>query len=50
MLETNDLLQGRSSEQAAKELDSFLTSISLEESQLLLVTPPEMTLGAWVPS
>ena len=50
MLGTNDLLQGRSPEQAAERLDRFLLCISLDRSKILLIAPPPMTLGAWVPS
>lgn len=49
MLGTNDLLQGRSPEQAAEKLERFLSGISLDRSKLLLIAPPPMTLGAWVP-
>ena len=49
MLGTNDLLQGRSPEQAAEKLERFLSSISLERRKLLLIAPPSVTLGAWVP-
>ena len=50
MLGTNDLLQGRSPEQAAVSLKRFLSGISLDRSKILLIAPPPMTLGAWVPS
>ena len=50
MLGTNDLLQGRSPEQAAGRLERFLSGISLGRSKLLLVAPPPMVLGEWVPS
>ena len=50
MLGTNDLLHGRSPEQAAGRLERFLSGISLERSKLLLIAPPPMTLGAWVPN
>jgi lysophospholipase L1-like esterase len=50
MLGTNDLLQGRSPEQAVERLEQFLTSISLDQSKILLIAPPPVTLGAWVPS
>ena len=42
MLGTNDLLQGRSSEQAAERLERFLTSVPLERSKILLIAPPPM--------
>ena len=50
MLGTNDLLQGRSPEQAAERLDRFLSGVSLDRSKILLIAPPPMTLGEWVPS
>ena len=50
MLGTNDLLQGRSPKQAAEELEHFLSGISLDRSKILLIAPPPMTRGAWVPS
>ena len=50
MLGTNDLLQGRSPEQAVERLERFLTSLSLDQSKILLIAPPPVTLGAWVPS
>ena len=49
MLGTNDLLQGRSPEQAA-ELERFFSGISLDRSKILLIAPPPVTLGAWVPN
>ena len=49
MLGTNDLLQGRSPEQAAEELEHFLSGISLDRRKILLIAPPPMTRGAWVP-
>ena len=50
MLGTNDLLQGRSPEQAAGRLERFLSGISPERSKLLLIAPPPVALGEWVPS
>ena len=50
MLGTNDLLQGRSPEQAVERLEHFLSGVSLDRSKLLLIAPPPMALGAWVPS
>lgn len=50
MLGVNDLLQGRSPEQAAERLEHFLSGISLEKSKILLIAPPPVALGAWVPS
>ena len=50
MLGTNDLLQGRGPEQAAGRLERFLSGISLDRSRILLIAPPPVTLGEWVPS
>ena len=50
MLGTNDLLQGRSPEQAAERLERFLSNIPLDRSKILLIAPPPVTFGAWVPS
>lgn len=50
MLGTNDLLQGRSPEQAAERLERFLSGVSLDRSKILLIAPLQVTLGAWVPS
>ena len=50
MLGTNDLLQGRSPEQSAVSLKRFLSGISLNRSKILLIAPPPVQLGAWVPS
>ena len=50
MLGTNDLLQGRSPEQAAERLERFLTIVPLDQNKILLIAPPPMSLGEWVPS
>lgn len=50
MLGTNDLLQGRSPEQATERLERFLTAVPLDRSKILLIAPPPMALGEWVPS
>ena len=50
MLGTNDLLQGRSPEQAAERLERFLAAIPLDQNKILLIAPPPVSLGAWVPS
>ena len=49
MIGINDLLQGRSPEQAAVRLEQFLSGICLERNKLLLIAPPPMQRGAWVP-
>ena len=50
MLGINDLLQGCSQTQAAERLEQFLSDISLDRNKILLIAPPPVTLGAWVPS
>ena len=50
MLGTNDLLQGCSPKQAAEGLERFLSGLPLDQSKILLIAPPPVTLGAWVPS
>ena len=47
MLGTNDLLQGASAEEAAARMEAFLSRLS---RKCLLVCPPPMQRGAWVPS
>lgn len=50
LLGTNDLLQGISPEQAAGRLEHFLSGVSLDRNKILLIAPPPMALGGWVPS
>lgn len=50
MLGINDLLQGRSPEQAAERLERFLVGISLDQGKILLIAPPSVALGTWMPS
>ena len=50
MLGTNDLLQVRSSEKSAERLERFLSGISLDRGKILLIAPPPVKRGAWVPS
>ena len=50
MLGTNNLLQGCSSDDAARRLERFLSGISLDRGKLLLIAPPPMAPGEWVPS
>lgn len=50
MLGTNDLLQGRSPEEAAEQLEHFLSGIALDRCNILLIAPPPMALGEWVPN
>ena len=48
MLGTNDLLQGASATLAAERMEAFLSP--LERGKLLLIAPPPMGMGEWVPS
>lgn len=50
MLGTNDLLQGASAQDTARRMESFLTQIIPHCGDLLLVAPPPMQRGAWVPA
>ena len=50
MLGTNDLLQGRSPEQAAAKLERFLAAVPLDRSKILLISSPPMVMGEWVPN
>lgn len=50
MLGTNDLLQGASAREAAARMDAFLNPLLPNCKQILLVTPPPMKHGAWVPT
>ena len=50
MLGTNDLLQGNRPETVTKRMEAFLTGLELDRSEILLIAPPPMQLGQWVPS
>lgn len=50
MLGTNDLLQGSSAREAAAQMKAFLTLLLPLCKQILLVAPPPMKRGAWVPT
>lgn len=50
MLGTNDLLQGASAQDTARRMGGFLTQIIPHCGDLLLVAPPPMQRGAWVPA
>lgn len=47
MLGTNDLLEGARAEEAASRMEMFLTKCAMPLT--LLVSPPPMKRGAWVP-
>ena len=40
----------RSPEQAAARLERFLSDISLDRSKILVIAPPPVKRGAWVPN
>ena len=50
MLGTNDLLQGASAIEAAARMEAFLNHLLPHCKQILLVAPPPMKRGAWVPT
>ena len=50
MLGTNDLLQGTAVDEAVIRMESFLQRVDLGPSRILLIGPPIMQLGEWVPS
>ena len=50
MLGTNELLQGASAQEVAAKMEAFLTPLLPWQKQLLLVSPPPMKRGAWVPT
>ena len=50
MLGTNDLLQGASAKDAATRMEAFLSPLLPRCKQILLVSPPPMKRGAWVPA
>lgn len=50
MLGTNDLLQGLSPEMAAAKLERSVQKIPFFSEQILLIAPPPMALGEWVPN
>ena len=50
MLGTNDLLQGASTKEAAARMKTFLNSLLPHCKQVLLVAPPPMKRGVWVPT
>ena len=49
MLGTNDLLQGASAKEAADRMEAFLNQLLPHCKQVLLICPPPMKRGDWVP-
>ena len=50
MLGGNDLLQGNPVNDVVNRMESFIQHIALDKSKILLIGPPPMQLGAWVPA
>ncbi len=50
MLGTNDLLQGASAKEAAVRMEAFLVPLLPHCKNILLIAPPPMKRGAWVPT
>ena len=50
MLGSNDLLQGNSVDAVTERMEHFLSTVDLERSRILLISPPPMQLGVWVPT
>lgn len=50
MLGTNDLLNSRTPETATAKMERFLRRITLEHWKILLIAPPTMCYGEWVPA
>ena len=50
MLGTNDLLQGATAEITAARMEAFLHPLISCGTNILLVSPPPMKRGAWVPT
>lgn len=50
MLGGNDLLQGNPVDVVVNRMEQFLKHINLDKSKILLIGPPPMKLGEWVPT
>lgn len=50
MLGTNDLLQGASARETADRMEAFLIPLLPHCKKILLLCPPPMKRGAWVPT
>ena len=50
MLGTNDLLQGASTKEVVARMEAFLNQLLPHCNGILLVAPPPMKRGAWVPT
>ena len=50
MLGTNDLLQGSTAKEATTRMEAFLKNLLPQCKKVLLIAPPSMKRGAWVPT
>ena len=50
MLGTNDLLQGATARETAERMGAFLADAQVRWGEVLLICPPPMKRGAWVPT
>ncbi len=50
MLGDNDLLNGLSAAETAQQMKAFLKKISLPKDRILLIAPPPLKRGEWVPT
>ena len=50
ILGTNNLLQGATAKEAAARMEAFLNQLLPHCKSILLVSPPPMKRGAWVPT
>lgn len=50
LLGYNDLLQGSPTETVVRRMEAFVEHIDLERSRILLIGPPPMQRGQWVPT
>lgn len=50
MLGTNDLLQGADTAGAGERMENFLTELRKARRKVVLICPPPMQRGSWVPT
>ena len=50
ILGTNDLLQGATPEETARRMEAFLEQLMPHYKSILLIVPPPLRRGSWVPS
>ena len=50
MLGTNDLLQGRSPQAVAGDMEHFIRNLNIASDRIFLIASPPMALGQWVQS